>query len=281
LLVTPGITALEYAQRRAKLADLLPEKSVAIIPSGTIKYRSGPVFYPFHQNTDFLYLTGFLEPNSVAIIDKRDSEPVFRLWVREKDERAELWEGARSGTQAALDVFNADESRDVRKLVDGLADVVKGAEFVYTDAPGSFKPSTAFERYMSSTGLSSSESGLSKLLSGQSGTTVKSLAALMSELRVIKSDAEINNMRIAGKLSGRAITGGMRTPWIRERHLHSYLDHQFRVNGCDREAYVPVVAGGQNALGIHYVRNDAEIPEEDMILVDAGGVSRSLSLGIC
>jgi intermediate cleaving peptidase 55 len=80
-------------------------------------------------------------------------------------------------------------------------------------------------------------------------------------------------MRLAGKLSGTAITGAMRNKWTQEKDLHSYLDHQFRMNGCDGEAYVPVVAGGevslpflqhrsntlQNALGIHYVRNDASI----------------------
>jgi intermediate cleaving peptidase 55 len=122
-IVTPGITALEYAYRRASLAALLPENSVAILGAATKKYRSGPVFYRFHQDSNFFYLTGtvslcllleaewlgFNEPDALAVIDKRSSTPVFHMLVRERNEDSELWDGPRSGTQAAMDVFNADE----------------------------------------------------------------------------------------------------------------------------------------------------------------------------
>lgn len=109
--MTPGIQAQEYADRRSNLAALLPKGAIAILPSADTKYRSGAVFYEFHQEPNFLYLTGFNEPDAVAVIQKvgTGSDYNFHLFSRPKDPRAELWDGARSGEQAVLDVFNADE----------------------------------------------------------------------------------------------------------------------------------------------------------------------------
>ena len=112
LSVTPGITALEYHQRRSKLAASIPENAIAILAASDTKYRSGAVFYEFHQEPNFFYLTGFNEPEAIAVIQNvgqsGSGEYIFHLFVRPKDPRAELWDGARSGEQAALDVFNAD-----------------------------------------------------------------------------------------------------------------------------------------------------------------------------
>lgn len=109
--VTPGISAQEYSDRRARLAKSLPDGGIAILSAADVKYRSGSVFYEFHQDSDFFYLTGFNEPEAVAVIEKAgsDGEYVFHLFVRPKDASAEQWEGTRSGEQAAIDVFNADE----------------------------------------------------------------------------------------------------------------------------------------------------------------------------
>ena len=109
--VTPGITAQEYSDRRSRLAASLPENGIAILASSNTKYRSGAVFYEFHQEPNFFYLTGFNEPEAVAVIQKAGSSTdyVFHLFVRPKDPKAEQWDGARSGEQASLDVFNADE----------------------------------------------------------------------------------------------------------------------------------------------------------------------------
>ncbi len=181
----------------------------------------------------------------LSIADKRDTEPVFRLWVREKDEKAELWEGARSGTQAAMDVFNADEvctlyhsktpstnarqAGDIELVKHSLPSILDGAKYIYTDAPASLQPPTGFEKYFSAV-ASFPDHGfgaLLKNLADEQGVTVRSLRPLMSSLRVIKSDGEVSNMRLAGKLSGRAITSAMRSKWTKEHHLHSYLDYQF------------------------------------------------------
>ena len=92
----------------------------------------------------------------------------------------------------------------------------------------------------------------------------------MNQLRVRKSPAEIELMRKVGQASGRAITASMRQKWTGEKPLHSFLEYTFDQNGMDGVGYIPVIAGGTNALNIHYTRNDALIGEDDMILVDAG-----------
>ncbi|KAI9673039.1 MAG: hypothetical protein M1817_003203 [Caeruleum heppii] len=265
--VTPGITALEYAERRSRLASKLPDRSVAVIAASSVKYRSGSVFYDFHQDSDFFYLTGFNEPEAAAVIERNGpgGEHTFHLFVRPKDPKAELWDGARSGTQAALDVFNADESRDIAELDVRLPDMVAEAAEIYTDFSPESRNRSAFGRFFSS---STTTKGFAKILDS---AQVKPLRPLLNDLRVTKSDSEITNMRRAGRYSGRAFTGAMGQHFDFEKDLAAFLEHRFKSHGCDGTAYVPVVAGGKNGLSIHYVRNDNVLRRGDLVLTDAGG----------
>lgn len=100
---------------------------------------------------------------------------------------------------------------------------------------------------------------------------LKSLKPLIHEIRIVKSEAEIANMRIAGKISGRAFTNAMRQQWTKEKDLGAFFDYAFKTGGCETTAYIPVVAGGENSLSIHYVRNNDVLQDGEMVLVDAGG----------
>ncbi|KAL8866863.1 MAG: hypothetical protein Q9174_006032 [Haloplaca sp. 1 TL-2023] len=256
--LTPGITALEYAQRRSKLASKLSNNGIAILAAADVKYRSGAVFYDYHQESNFFYLTG--KSNS-------QDDHTFHLFVRPKNPKEEQWDGSRSGTQAALDVFNADESGDIKDIDKHLTNLISSASSIYTDALPSSSTSP-FSRIVH-TKPSPSSSNLSTILDRAS---VKPLKSLMNDLRNIKSDAEIDTMRIAGKASGRAFTEAMRcNSWTKEKDLAAFLEYKFKRNGCDTSAYVPVVAGGKNASQIHYVRNDDVLLEQDLVLADAGG----------
>ncbi|KAL2147469.1 hypothetical protein VTI28DRAFT_9369 [Corynascus sepedonium] len=135
--ITPGITAQEYADRRAKLAHSLPDGAVAVLPSAEVKYRSGAVFYPFRQESNFLYLTGFSEPQSLAVIRKTGpslGDYTFHLFCRPKDAFAEQWSGPWSGLRAAEDVFNADEAGDINAVATLLPPLLRSASRIYTDA---------------------------------------------------------------------------------------------------------------------------------------------------
>ncbi|KAH8789687.1 peptidase M24, structural domain-containing protein [Hyaloscypha finlandica] len=262
--ITPGITAQEYADRRSRLAASLPDNGIAILASSNTKYRSGAVFYEFHQEPNFFYLTGFNEPEAVAVIQKVGSSAdyIFHLFVRPKDPKAEQWDGARSGEQAGLDVFNADESGDINHLHTLLPPLISGASEIYTD----IVKCSGFGRFFRNQDLVPND--FQRMIKD---SKVKPLKPLMHELRILKSEAEVANMRLAGKYSGRAFTNAMRRQWFKEKDLGAFLDYEFKIGGCDTTAYVPVIAGGQNALSIHYVRNDDLLKEGEIVLVDAGG----------
>ncbi|KAK2761636.1 hypothetical protein FQN54_001464 [Arachnomyces sp. PD_36] len=264
--LTPGITALEYAHRRSKLASKLPKNGIAIVAASETKYRSSSVFYEYHQNPDFFYLTGFNEPGAVAVIANDGSgSHDFHLYVREKDPKAELWEGARSGTRAALDVFNADETGDIDNLNDFVPSLISNASEVYMDMDGVDSTGSVVARLLDS-------GGEHKPIKERVDTRkVRPLRQIMNELRVFKSDDEILTMRKVGQASGRAFTKTMTRGFSLEKNLNAFLEYQFKAHGCDSTAFVPVVAGGRNALSIHYVRNDDALRDGQLALVDGGG----------
>lgn len=264
--MTPGITAQEYHERRAKLAASLPDNSIAIIAGADLKWRSNAVFYEFHQESNFLYLTGFIEPEACAVIQKggKNEDYTFHLFVRPKDPKKEQWDGARSGEQAALDVFNADYTGDIEKAGTFLSPLIARASEIYTDVPGT---KSAFAKLFGGK-PSAQDTSLSTLLQDHK---VKPLKSLINSIRVFKSPAEVRLMRLAGKYSGRAYTNAMRQTFSKEKDLWNYLEYDFRKQGCEGSAYLPVVAGGENALSIHYVRNDDVLENGQMVLVDAGG----------
>lgn len=194
-----------------------------------------------------------------------DVEYTFHLFVRPKDERAELWDGARSGVQAAQDVFNADEAGDINNVSSTLPNLIRSAKAVYTDI-GHGGRKSAFQRFVA--GGDPKVDGLAKVLQS---ATVKPLRPLLNELRVMKSEAELDCMRRAASISGAVVTEAMRNSYKTEKQLWADLAYGFQSQGLDGEAYVPVIAGGTNALSIHYVRNDAVLNPGEMVLVDAGG----------
>ncbi len=167
--------------------------------------------------------------------------------------------------QAAQDVFNADEAGDIGNIASSLPTIVNSASEVYTDI-GSFEKRNAVSRFFA--GSSTKIDGFAKILKN---SKVKSLRPLMNELRVTKSEAELDCMRKACSISGAVITEAMKNTYTTEKQLWADLTYGFRSQGLDGEAYVPVVGGGTNALSIHYVRNNAELHHGDMVLVDAGG----------
>jgi intermediate cleaving peptidase 55 len=142
---------------------------------------------------------------------------------------------------------------DIARIGHELPKLLKGVDKIYTDLPRSVYPKTQFSRFISSLPLRPTD-GISKFLPGP---IVKPLRPLLNELRVRKSEAEVALMRKVGKASGRAITTAMRESWTGEKQLAARLEYGFLEHEMDGVGYVPVVAGGTNALNIHYTRNDS------------------------
>ncbi|KAI1651181.1 Creatinase/aminopeptidase [Daldinia loculata] len=258
--LTPGITAQEYHDRRAALCHSLPPNSAVLLPAATLKYRSGAVFFAFRQESNFLYLTGFSEPESIAVLRRTGDELgdyTFHLYCRSKDPRAEQWSGPWSGVDAARDVWNADEAEDIKRVDRTLASVLDGAKIIFTDAE------------LTQNGTSTKLANL--LRSAAPNASISPLRSHINVLRAIKSPAEIANMRHVGQASGRVLTEAMRRSWKYEKELASFLEYQYQMSGLDGHAYIPVVAGGPKATLIHYVLNNGILNDSEFILVDSGG----------
>ncbi|KAL7790443.1 peptidase M24, structural domain-containing protein [Trichoderma ceciliae] len=260
--LTPGISAQEYADRRAAIADAMPEGGVAVLHAASLQYKSGAVFYPYRQETNFLWLTGWEEPDAMAIIERTGpkwGDYLFRMFVKAKNPKEEQWSGYRNGVQAAQDVWNADEAWSMDRIDSVLPKLLEPAKLIYTDVQSAKASNSSLWRFITGNP------------SGSGGPAKTPLYPVMNKLRAIKSPAEVTNMRLAGQISGRAITNAMRRSWAKEKDLHAFLDYEFTVNGCDGAAYIPVVAGGQRANCIHYTVNNNIFQGDELILVDAGG----------
>ncbi|ODV83292.1 hypothetical protein CANARDRAFT_30069 [[Candida] arabinofermentans NRRL YB-2248] len=271
--LTIGISAQEYYSRRLRLAEKLPAKSIAIIPGNSIKYASGSVFYNFQQNNDLFYLTGWNEPDSVCIIEKKtdDLDSVsLHMIVPPKDENAEMWEGYRTGVDGVVEIFNADYSTSNANLASYLGKLLNSYKNVYYDFNDDKK--STFTKIFDSLNLkeNANKHSIENLLR-EKNSTIRSLKQKIAEMRVTKSNAELKMMRIAGKISGRAYNEAFAKSFKSEKGLLAFLEYRFISGGCDKSAYIPVVAGGSNALCIHYTRNDKMFSGDEMVLVDAAG----------
>ncbi|KAK1759626.1 peptidase M24, structural domain-containing protein [Echria macrotheca] len=254
--ITPGITAQEYENRRARFAHSLPDNAVALLPGADLKFKSPDVFYPYRQESNLLYLTGFLEQESLAVIRKTGpslGDYSFDLFCRPKDAEAEQWFGPWSGLQAATDVFNADAAHPIASLSSVLPGLIRSASAIYATLPSDHSLTQAIQPLL------------------PSGVRPLPIQPQVNPLRAIKSPAEIANMRHCGRISGRALTSAMRRQWTQEKDLHTFLTYEFSQQGLDGPAYVPVIAGGHRGRLIHYVLNNATLAPGSTVLVDAGG----------
>lgn len=183
------------------LASKLPKKSIAVLVGNNVKYASGAVFYDFQQNNDLYYLTGWLEPNSVAIIEKvrdngNDDDVVLHMLVPESAPAQELWEGARSGTAGAYEVFNADETAPIDDFEMYVSKLIARNDYVYYDDPNKSSKSM-FALYFSAP---QPKYPMQRILD-QHLKSVRSLTNLVARQRAVKSASEIAVMAKAGAAS--------------------------------------------------------------------------------
>lgn len=265
----PGIRLPELQARRKALLALVrnhtansldknPKEHMIIIPSANKKYMSDKIPYVFRQNTDFLYLSGCLEPDSVLTLEV-DSEGNEKctIFVRPKDQHAELWDGPRTGVELAPHVFGVDQAVNVAEL--------KGYLTKYSFA----HPSALV--WFDENGCDLGD--VQKIVTdvGKSGV-LRSPVGLIHKLRLIKSPTEMELMRRTCQIASAAINRTIQesAPQQSEHQLFAKVDYFCRMRGASYLAYPPVVAGGSNATVIHYVNNNQIVRDGEMVLMDAG-----------
>lgn len=247
---------VDYKRRRAQLMAVLPAGSVAFIRAAALQFRNGDTHYPYRQHSDFYYLTGFEEPEALLVLIPDSMGGQCILFNREKDPLRELWEGARLGQAAAPSSLGVDKAYPMAHFKSALPGLLQDKQAIYSLC---------------------SDTALKQELQACSEATVLSqwgdLFVLLSEMRLLKDEAEIEEMRTAASISARAHRRAMEhcVPGMKEYELSALLEYECSRQGCRALAYPSIVGGGENACVLHYTENNAELKDGDLVLVDAGG----------
>jgi Xaa-Pro aminopeptidase len=254
----------EFISRRQALMAQMDEGSVAVVPSAPVRARNRDVSYPFRQDSDFQYLTGFPEPESVMVLIPGRSAGEFIMFCRARDPLMETWNGRRAGIEGALDQYQADEAHAIGEIDEIMPTLLENRDRVYY-AVGF---NTEFDQRM----MAWVNQVRARVRTGVTAPReFVSLDHLLHEMRLIKSPAEREVMRRAGRISTAAHHRAMAfvAPGKFEYQVEAELLHVFQSHGC-RTAYPSIVGGGANGCILHYTENDALLRDGDLLLIDAG-----------
>lgn len=259
------INRQEYARRRKALMSQMEPNSIAILPAAPVYIRNRDVEHNYRQDSDFQYLTGFPEPEAVAVLIPGREHGEYVLFCREKDKERELWDGYRAGQEGAISEYAADDAFPISDIDDILPGLIEGRERVYY-AMGA---NQEFDRRL--TGWINVIRSKARL-GAQPPNEFVALDHLLHDLRLYKSAAEIKVMQAAGDISAEAHIRAMQVcqPGMYEYQLEAELQHTFMRHGSRAPAYQSIVAAGRNACILHYTENTSQIRDGDLILIDAG-----------
>ena len=249
-------------RRRRFMADL--GDGIALIPSATETVRNHDVTHPFRQDSDFFYLTGFAEPDAVALLDPQHEQP-YVLFVRPRDPDAEAWTGRRAGIEGAIERHGADAAYPLSELESQLRSRVRSRSTLFYPRNGGRHDAT-IQRLLSSAAAYGARTGLA------TPTRVVDPAALLGDLRLRKTAADIGALREACRISAEGHAEAMRftEPGMVEREVQAAMEFVFRSLGSERDGYPAIVASGPNAVILHYVDNDRRMADGELLLIDAG-----------
>lgn len=255
----------EFVARRTRLMQMMEPNSIAIIPAAHEILRNNDTHFPFRQDSDFYYLTGFNEPDAVAVLIPGRAHGAFVLFCRDRDPERELWDGYRAGPEGACSDYGADDAFPIDDLDEILPGLLEGRERVYY----AMGRDSEFDRHV----MEWVNAIRSKVRSGAIPPgEFLDLHHFLHELRLFKSAAEIQLMKQAAEISAKAHRRAMALckPGMMEYQLEAELLHVFAKNGARFPAYSSIVGGGDNACILHYVENRDMLRDGDLVLIDAG-----------
>ena len=238
--------------------------SVALLLGAGLARRSNDTHFPFRQDSDFHYLTGFDHPNAAALL-RNDGGPPFTLFVEPRDPAAETWTGYRPGVEGAAADFGADAAHPHTELLEKLPSLLEGAKRVYHVLGRDARVDARLVEIVE-TSLQRSRTG-----AVPPGAIVDP-RAIVHELRLFKDQGELDVMRRAAEISREAheAAARMAREGVYEYELAAVLDYTFRRRGGAGPAYESIVGGGANATILHYVANDQPLRDGELLLIDAG-----------
>jgi Xaa-Pro aminopeptidase len=252
-----------HARRRRRFLEHLGPKKVALISGRSMSQRNSDVEHRFRQTSDLLYLTGFGEPDTMAVFRSSSDKP-FVLFVRPRDPERETWTGRRHGIEGAVERFGADEAFPFAMLQQKLPELLDGAEEVLY-LPGDYPPLD--ELVMKS--LVALRAGERR---GQHAPPViRDLRTTLHELRLVKDEAALESLRRAVEITRDAHMSAMRSArhGVHEYEIEALIDYTFRRHN-GHPGYGTIVGGGVNATILHYVDNYDALKTGELLLIDAG-----------
>ncbi|WP_193788205.1 Xaa-Pro aminopeptidase [Marinobacterium aestuarii] len=264
-MMTSRLPQSEFAARRTRLMAQLPAGGLAIVPGASMQTRNRDVEYPFRQDSDFYYLTGFNEPDAVLVLLPGRSDGETVLFCQGRDAEMEIWHGYRTGPEGVVQHYGADEAHAVAEIDQRLPELLDGHRSICY----SIGTDEAFDgrvRQWLKTVRSRSRQG------AVAPVELLMLDPLLHELRLFKSEAEIGLMREAGSISAKAHERAMQRcrPGLFEYQLEAEISHHFAMHGCHLPAYSSIVGGGANGCILHYTENRDQLRAGDLVLIDAG-----------
>ncbi|HTT07119.1 MAG TPA: Xaa-Pro aminopeptidase [Steroidobacteraceae bacterium] len=254
----------EFTRRRAQLMRLMGADSIAIVPAAPVRQRNSDVEYDYRPDSDFYYLTGFAEPDSVAVLIPGREPAQYVLFTRERDPEREVWDGKRAGPAGATAEYGADDAFPISDIDEILPGLLEGRERVFYTMGLSSEFDQRVIGWVNRLRVQA-RSGL------HAPQEFVALNHLLHDMRLFKSRAELTLMRRSGAIAAGAHVRAMRfcRPGRMEFEIMAELLHEFHRHGADI-SYHPIVGGGANSCVLHYRANNARLNAGELLLVDAG-----------
>lgn len=268
------IKPAEYARRRRLLMRMAAEDAILILPAAPERVRSHDTHYPYRQDSDFWYLSGFPEPEAVLVLVPGRKHGETLLFCRERDPERELWDGPRAGPEGAVAEYGVDDAFPISDLDDILPGLLEGRSRVYYH----FGRDTDFDLKL----IGWVNRVRAQVRQGaQPPHEFMELGHLLHEQRLFKSAAELKLMRRAAAIAAEAQLAAMRATRAggHEYEVEAALQYVYRRHDAVA-AYEPIVGAGGNACVLHYRANNAPLQDGQLLLCDAGAEYRNYASDI-
>jgi Xaa-Pro aminopeptidase len=253
-----------FEERRKRVRDAMGPDAIAIFRGTSMVSRSRDTEYPFRQDSDFWYLTGFDHPNAIALL-RTDGGPEYSLFVEPRNPELETWTGYRPGVEGAREVYGADKAFPEAEFLNQLPDIVRQSKRIYHVLGHASEIDRAITNALEGLRLRS------RAVDAPADTIVDP-RSIVHEMRLYKEPAELDIMRRASAISREAHEACARLAQggTYEYEVEAVIEYTFRRLGARGPSYTTIVGGGNNATVLHYVTNSEKLQDHEMMLVDAG-----------
>jgi Xaa-Pro aminopeptidase len=253
-----------YLERRNKLGSMLPKNSAVVISGASTQYRNADSSHAFRQDSNFWYLSGFNEAESTLVLLVNEKNNVQSIvFVPEKDELKEIWDGYRAGPEGAMKDHGFDLAFNNTEIDQRLPDLLAGHNQVFYPVGKSKTLDADIIEWIKSAKSKDRHS---------SAIDIADASSKVGNQRLIKDEDEIKIMKKACQISAEAHVEAMKfvKPGMTEQEMEAFYQYEFSKRGGRFSAYTPIVAGGENACVLHYVENSKPLKDGELLLVDAG-----------